>query len=330
MWEFTDNATFHTHTHTCTPVRQHHMCTHTRASSAVNITQWNTVTTKRSHFTNKGGDTEDTVCNSFVNVCVQKPYVCKIPGCTKRYTDPSSLRKHVKTVHGPEAHVTKKQRGELPPRPPAPRENGKSEAGPRERIQREDNISDNSSLRGVEDYLHVKSIKTENPVVRSLSKTLFDFFILTTLNQSFQECMISFMQESNLHSMNPHNVSARKKIKFQIQQFQSFLAALSTKPVGTHCLLIPKTFLNVNNNFCFYSSSVSVCCLIVLISLLFSRLSLRTDLTEVSASSRHLHHPWKHLIPKWHIDINLICLRLPGTGIFAKFFVMGLKFKWSL
>uniref|UniRef100_A0A182YNL5 Uncharacterized protein n=1 Tax=Anopheles stephensi TaxID=30069 RepID=A0A182YNL5_ANOST len=26
-----------------------------------------------------------------------KPYVCKVPGCNKRYTDPSSLRKHVKT-----------------------------------------------------------------------------------------------------------------------------------------------------------------------------------------------------------------------------------------
>lgn len=26
----------------------------------------------------------------------QKPYACQIPGCTKRYTDPSSLRKHVK------------------------------------------------------------------------------------------------------------------------------------------------------------------------------------------------------------------------------------------
>ncbi|XP_075757905.1 zinc finger protein GLI1 isoform X2 [Pelodiscus sinensis] len=42
----------------------------------------------------------------------EKPYVCKLPGCTKRYTDPSSLRKHVKTVHGPDAHVTKKHRGE--------------------------------------------------------------------------------------------------------------------------------------------------------------------------------------------------------------------------
>ncbi|XP_004692477.1 PREDICTED: zinc finger protein GLI1 [Condylura cristata] len=50
----------------------------------------------------------------------EKPYVCKLPGCTKRYTDPSSLRKHVKTVHGPDAHVTKRHRGEGPlPRPPA-------------------------------------------------------------------------------------------------------------------------------------------------------------------------------------------------------------------
>ncbi|XP_024126710.1 zinc finger protein GLI1 [Oryzias melastigma] len=47
----------------------------------------------------------------------EKPYVCKIPGCTKRYTDPSSLRKHVKTVHGPEAHITKKHRGDTGPRP---------------------------------------------------------------------------------------------------------------------------------------------------------------------------------------------------------------------
>ncbi|KAG7501724.1 zinc finger protein GLI2-like [Solea senegalensis] len=95
----------------------------------------------------------------------EKPYVCKIPGCTKRYTDPSSLRKHVKTVHGPEAHVTKKQRSDLPPRPPAPRENGENETGPRERMQREDKITDNGSPRGMEDYLHVKSIKTENSVM---------------------------------------------------------------------------------------------------------------------------------------------------------------------
>lgn len=30
---------------------------------------------------------------------MQKPYACQLPGCTKRYTDPSSLRKHVKN-HG--------------------------------------------------------------------------------------------------------------------------------------------------------------------------------------------------------------------------------------
>uniref|UniRef100_A0A668A1N1 C2H2-type domain-containing protein n=1 Tax=Myripristis murdjan TaxID=586833 RepID=A0A668A1N1_9TELE len=95
----------------------------------------------------------------------EKPYVCKIPGCTKRYTDPSSLRKHVKTVHGPDAHVTKKQRSDVPPRPPAPRENGENETGPRERIQREDKMSDSSSPRGVDDYLQVKSIKTETSVM---------------------------------------------------------------------------------------------------------------------------------------------------------------------
>lgn len=33
-------------------------------------------------------------------IFLQKPYVCKAPGCTKRYTDPSSLRKHVKTGKG--------------------------------------------------------------------------------------------------------------------------------------------------------------------------------------------------------------------------------------
>ncbi|XP_035306806.1 zinc finger protein GLI1 isoform X4 [Cricetulus griseus] len=50
----------------------------------------------------------------------EKPYVCKLPGCTKRYTDPSSLRKHVKTVHGPDAHVTKRHRGDGPlPRAPS-------------------------------------------------------------------------------------------------------------------------------------------------------------------------------------------------------------------
>lgn len=43
----------------------------------------------------------------------QKPYVCKAPGCTKRYTDPSSLRKHVKTVHGAEFYANKKHKGVL-------------------------------------------------------------------------------------------------------------------------------------------------------------------------------------------------------------------------
>lgn len=46
------------------------------------------------------------LCNLF-----QKPYVCKAPGCTKRYTDPSSLRKHVKTVHGAEFYAKRKHKG---------------------------------------------------------------------------------------------------------------------------------------------------------------------------------------------------------------------------
>lgn len=37
--------------------------------------------------------------------------MCKAPGCTKRYTDPSSLRKHVKTVHGAEFYKNKRHKG---------------------------------------------------------------------------------------------------------------------------------------------------------------------------------------------------------------------------
>lgn len=77
----------------------------------------------------------------------------------------------MKTVHGPEAHVTKKQRSDLPPRPSAPKENGENETGSGERIQRDDKISDSSS-RGTEEYLHVKSIKTENSVVKWLGERL--------------------------------------------------------------------------------------------------------------------------------------------------------------
>ena len=42
----------------------------------------------------------------------QKPYACKAPGCIKRYTDPSSLRKHVKTVHGADFYANKRHKGE--------------------------------------------------------------------------------------------------------------------------------------------------------------------------------------------------------------------------
>ena len=45
---------------------------------------------------------------------MQKPYACKAPGCTKRYTDPSSLRKHVKTVHGADFYASKRHKGDQP------------------------------------------------------------------------------------------------------------------------------------------------------------------------------------------------------------------------
>ncbi|XP_077929250.1 zinc finger protein GLIS1 isoform X3 [Halichoerus grypus] len=41
------------------------------------------------------------------NKCM-KPYACQIPGCSKRYTDPSSLRKHVKAHSAKEQQVHKK------------------------------------------------------------------------------------------------------------------------------------------------------------------------------------------------------------------------------
>ncbi|XP_045434566.1 transcriptional activator GLI3 isoform X4 [Pipistrellus kuhlii] len=99
---------------------------------------------------------------------VHKPYVCKIPGCTKRYTDPSSLRKHVKTVHGPEAHVTKKQRGDIHPRPPPPRDSGShsQSRSPGRQTQgalgEQKDLSNTTSKR--EECLQVKTVKAEKPM----------------------------------------------------------------------------------------------------------------------------------------------------------------------
>ncbi|XP_008573016.1 PREDICTED: zinc finger protein GLI2 [Galeopterus variegatus] len=93
----------------------------------------------------------------------EKPYICKIPGCTKRYTDPSSLRKHVKTVHGPDAHVTKKQRNDMHLRAPLLKENGDNEtnAEPGGRGS-EESAEASSTSQAMEDCLHIKAIKTES------------------------------------------------------------------------------------------------------------------------------------------------------------------------
>uniref|UniRef100_F6T4A8 GLIS family zinc finger 3 n=1 Tax=Monodelphis domestica TaxID=13616 RepID=F6T4A8_MONDO len=46
------------------------------------------------------------------NKCT-KPYACQIPGCTKRYTDPSSLRKHVKAHSSKDQQARKKLRSSM-------------------------------------------------------------------------------------------------------------------------------------------------------------------------------------------------------------------------
>ena len=48
------------------------------------------------------------ILSSLSTYAFQKQYGCKVEGCPKRYTDPSSLRKHMKTVHGSNSRPTKK------------------------------------------------------------------------------------------------------------------------------------------------------------------------------------------------------------------------------
>lgn len=48
---------------------------------------------------------------------LQKPYICTVEGCTKRYTDPSSLRKHKKTCHPEHFNGAKKVSKSLTPVP---------------------------------------------------------------------------------------------------------------------------------------------------------------------------------------------------------------------
>lgn len=72
----------------------------------------------------------------------------------------------MKTVHGPEAHITKKQRSDLPPRPQPPKGNGVNEASSRHGAKGvEGKVEANSVPGGMEGCLQIKSIKTENSMV---------------------------------------------------------------------------------------------------------------------------------------------------------------------
>ena len=84
----------------------------------------------------------------------QKPYVCKAPGCTKRYTDPSSLRKHVKTVHGAEFYANKKHKGS--------RGNGEGGGG-----GSEDGTGGASPSRSDEMPLSAKTASVSSPSIKS-------------------------------------------------------------------------------------------------------------------------------------------------------------------
>lgn len=73
----------------------------------------------------------------------------------------------MKTVHGPDAHVTKKQRNDVHVRAPLLKENGDNEAsaepggrGP------EESVEASSTSHTVEDCLHTKAIKRESSGVR--------------------------------------------------------------------------------------------------------------------------------------------------------------------
>ncbi|XP_029450461.1 zinc finger protein GLI1 [Rhinatrema bivittatum] len=92
----------------------------------------------------------------------EKPYICKIPGCTKRYTDPSSLRKHVKTVHGPEAHITKKHRGDGLLRVPAGPEGARSLGAASGELQQETDRSCSREGRKEEGRLMVPDLTSKS------------------------------------------------------------------------------------------------------------------------------------------------------------------------
>lgn len=69
----------------------------------------------------------------------------------------------MKTVHGPDAHVTKKQRNDVHLRAPLLKENGDNEASaePGGRGS-EESAEASSTSQAVEDCLHIKAIKTES------------------------------------------------------------------------------------------------------------------------------------------------------------------------
>lgn len=67
-------------------------------------------------------------------------------------------------MHGPEAHVTKKQRGDIHPRHPPPRDQGRSPGHLTQgAVGEQRDLSNTTSMH--EECLEVKAVKSEKPVV---------------------------------------------------------------------------------------------------------------------------------------------------------------------
>ena len=83
---------------------------------------------------------------------LQKPYACQVPGCDKRYTDPSSLRKHAKN------HLDLKNQLELKNSINSNNNRDQSKSTSKKGIKRSNSTSSTNSIKS---YCPQKSPKLE-------------------------------------------------------------------------------------------------------------------------------------------------------------------------
>lgn len=112
----------------------------------------------------------------------------------------------MKTVHGPDAHVTKKQRNDVHLRAPLLKENGDNEASIEPSGQgSEDSTEASSTSQAVEDCLHVRAIKTEGSGVSRAVKLSWPSALCPEL-----------CSNSGLSARVPHPAASRYPSRFQL------------------------------------------------------------------------------------------------------------------